>query len=71
MMRDRWRREQHGGYAGKAESCPGHDPLHDVRKIKITTNAAGQEFDLSTVPAPTALTILCGPGTLRQCDSRF
>ena len=34
------------GYAGEAESCPGHDPLHDVRKTKITTTTAAQECDL-------------------------
>jgi hypothetical protein len=35
MMRDGGRRKQHGGYAGKAESFPGHDPLHDVEKSRL------------------------------------
>jgi hypothetical protein len=30
-----------------AESFPGHNLLHDKRKPKSTTNATGQESDLS------------------------
>src|SRR5882762_9739577 len=71
MMRGGRRRKQHGGYAGEAESCPGHVPLHDVRKGERTTSTAAQESDLSTVPAPATLTISCCPGTVRRCDSRF
>ncbi len=47
MMRDGGRRKQRSSYAGEAESCPSHDPLHDVRKTKITTNAAAEESALS------------------------
>jgi hypothetical protein len=34
MMREGGRHQQRGGYTGKAESCLGHRPLHDVGKRK-------------------------------------
>ena len=43
MMRERRRRQQHGGQADKAESFPGHNPLHELRGAKNTTNAGRQE----------------------------
>src|SRR5215467_2681420 len=46
MMRHGGRRKQRSGYAGKAERFPGHDPLHDMRKTRNTTNATTREFDL-------------------------
>jgi hypothetical protein len=65
MMSDGRRCKQRDRYTGKAESCPGHDPLRDVRKRERTTNAAAQESDSSTVLIPAALTTSCGLGTLR------
>src|ERR1700693_3959510 len=43
MMREGGRRQQHGGYAGKAKRFADHCPLHDVTITNNSTNLGGQK----------------------------